>query len=182
VRARVAASAGLVAIAAIALAGCNFITPQATLQHYEPSDGLSARVGDVEVLNAMVLSEDGESGNLLFSALNTSEDDIELTIQYEGDDGKVDLQVDLEAQQLTEVGFGDDGQLFLEAIGTRPGGLLPVYFQYGDKPGRQLLLPVLDGVLEQYEQYVPTPTPTPTDTPMPIETGIATTPSPTPAP
>ena len=49
-RARVAASAGLTALVALALTGCNFFTPQSTLVPYDPSDGVSAQVGEVALL------------------------------------------------------------------------------------------------------------------------------------
>jgi hypothetical protein len=177
VRARVAASAGLTALVAIALAGCNFVTPQATLVPYESSDGVSGRVGDVDVLNAVVLSEDGDSGNLVFSALNTGDDDVELTVQYQSGGERITVDVDVAAGTTAAIGYGDGGQLFLADIDTQPGGLLPIYFQYGDVQGRQLLVPVLDGALEQYAPFLPTPTPTPT----PTETA-APTPTPTPTP
>jgi hypothetical protein len=86
--------------------------------------------------------------------------------------------VDVDAGTTGEFGFGEGGQLFLADIDTQPGGLLPIYFQYGDEQGRQLLVPVLDGALEQYAPFVPTPTPTPT--PQPTEAVV--TPTPTPAP
>lgn len=183
-RARVAASAGLAALVAIALAGCNFITPQATLVPYDSSDGVSARVGDVDVLNALVVSEDGISGNLVFSALNSGPDDVELAIQFESDGDKITLPVEIDAGSTGQFGFGEGGQLFLADIDTQPGGLIPIYFQYGDQQGRQLLVPVLDGALEQYAALLPTPTPmpTPTETPIPIETGAATDPAATPTP
>ncbi len=184
VRARVAASAALAALVALTLAGCNFITPQATLEPYDSSDGVSARVGDVDVLNVIVLSEDGVSGNLVFSALNTGSDDVELAVQFESDGEKVTLDVDIDAGATGQFGFGEGGQLFLADIDTPPGGLLPIYFQYGDRQGRQLLVPVLDGGMEQYASLLPTPTPTPTptETPIPIETGAATDPAATPPP
>jgi len=178
VRARVAASAGLTALLAIALTGCNFFTPQQTLVPYEPSDGVSAEVGDVHVLNALVISDDGVSGNLLFSALNSSSDDVDLTVQYESDGEKVTLDVDVAGGATTTFGFGEGGQLFLAGIDTVPGGLLPVYFQYGDEQGRQLLVPVLDGQLNGYGDLLPTATPTPT----PVATDPAATPTPTPTP
>jgi hypothetical protein len=173
VRARVVASAGLAALVAIALAGCNFITPQQTLVPYESSDGVSGRVGDVDVLNAVVLSDDGVDGNLVFSAVNTGSDDVTLNVQFESDGDKVTLDVDIDAGATGQFGFGDGGQLFLAAIDAKPGDLLPIYFQYGDHQGRQLLVPVLDGALEQYAPYLPTPTPppTPTGTPEPVATG-----------
>ena len=177
-RARVAASAGLAALVAIALAGCNFITPQSTLVPYDSSDGVSVRVGDIDVLNAVVLSDDGVSGNLVFSALNTGDDDVELTVQYESSGDKVTLDVDVEAGTTGQFGFGDGGQLFLADIDTKPGALLAIYFQYGDVQGRQLLVPVLDGALEEYAPFLPTPTPTPT--PQPTEAVVTPTPTPTP--
>ena len=169
-RARVAASAGVAALVAMVLAGCNFITPQQTLVPYDPSDGVSAAVGDVDVLNAVILSDDGVSGNLVFTALNSSTDDVDLIVQFESEGDKVTLDLDVAAGGSTEFGFGEGGQLFLAGIDTQPGGLLPVYFQYGAEQGRQLLVPVLDGALEQYAPLLPTPTPTPTPTILPTPT------------
>jgi hypothetical protein len=179
VRARVAASAGLMALVAVALAGCNFFTPQSTQVPYDPSDGVSAQVGDVHVLNAVIVSEDGDSGNLLFSAVNSGSDDVALTLQFESDGEKITLDVDVPAGTTGAFGYGESGQLFLAGIDTQPGGLLPVYFQYGDEQGRQLLVPVLGGELEQYQGFLPSPTPTPT--PTPTETA-APTPTATPTP
>jgi hypothetical protein len=178
VRARVVASAGLTALVAVALAGCNFFTPQSTLVPYDSSDGVSTTVGDVHILNAVVLSEDGVNGNLVFSALNSGTDAVELAVQYESGGEKVTVDVPVDAGTTGEFGFGEGGQLFLADIDTQPGGLLPIYFQYGDAQGRQLLVPVLDGALEQYAPFLPTPTPTPT--PQPTEAVVTPTPTPTP--
>jgi hypothetical protein len=176
VRARVAASAALAALLAITLAGCNFFTPQATLKPYDASDGVSTVLGDVHISNALVLSEDGVSGNLLFTAVNDSGDKVTLTVQYESQGKRTDLPLKL-AEGANPFGFGDGGQVFLTAIDTEPGSLIPIYFQYGDEQGKQLMVPVLDGSLEQYAPFLPqTPTPTPTPegtgtpTPNPTET------------
>jgi hypothetical protein len=178
VRARVVASAGLVALLAIALAGCDFVTPNAALKPYDPSDGVSTRIGDVDVLNVMVLSEDGESGNLVFSAYNSGGDDVELTAQYLSGGTKENLSFPLPARELSDFGFAEGEQVFLTSIDAKPGSMLPIYFQYGDRQGRELLVPVLDGSLEQYSPFLPqTPTPTPTPTPT-----ITATPTEEPAP
>jgi hypothetical protein len=167
----------LAALVAIVLAGCNFVTPNATLKPYDPSDGVSTRVGDVDILNVMVLSEDGVSGNLIFSALNSSGDEIDLTAQYESLGDKTDLTFPLTERGLSDFGFGDGEQVFLTAIDAKPGSTIPIYFQYGEAQGRELQVPVLDGSLEQYTPFLPqtptpTPTPTPTSTPVvePVET------------
>ncbi|MCU1416582.1 MAG: hypothetical protein JWP32_756 [Schumannella sp.] len=177
-RARVAASAALAALLAVTLAGCNFFTPQTTLKPYDASDGVSTIVGDVHISNALVLSEDGVSGNLLFTAVNDSNKPVDLTVQYESLGKRTDLPLKVDASGSSQFGFGDGGQLFLTAIDTKPGGVIAIYFQYGDQPGKQLMVPVLDGSLEQYSPFLPqTPTPTPT----PIESGTPT-PDPTATP
>lgn len=171
-RARVVASAALAAVVAIALAGCNFVTPNAALKPYDPSDGVSTRVGDVDVLNVMVLSDDGVSGNLIFSAYNTGTDDVELSAQYLSDGEKQNVSFDLPAGQLSDFGFAEGEQVFLTSIDAKPGSVLPIYFQYGAAQGRELKVPVLDGSLEQYSPFLPqTPTPTPTPTPTATPTG-----------
>jgi hypothetical protein len=176
VRARVVASAASAALVAMVLAGCNFITPQATLKPYDASDGVSGKVGNIDVLNAFVISEDGVNGNLVFTALNSGGKSVTLSVQYESDGKKVDNTVTVTGHGATDVGgFGDGDQLYLEGIDTAPGGLLALYFQYGDEPGKQLQVPVLDASLEQYRDLAPqTPTPTPTpeatDAPEPSET------------
>jgi hypothetical protein len=162
----------LAALLAIGLAGCNFVTPNAALKPYDPSDGVSTRVGDVDVLNVMVLSEDGASGNLVFSAYNSAGDDVELTAQYVSDGAKENLSFPLPARELSDFGFAEGEQVFLTSIDAKPGSMLPIYFQYGDRQGRELLVPVLDGSLEQYSPFLPqtpTPTPTPTITATPTE-------------
>ena len=172
-RARVVASAGLAALLATLLAGC--IAPNATLKPYDPSDGVSTKVGDLVVSNVLVLSEDGVSGNLLFTAVNTGGDDVDLTVQYESSGEKADLSFPVPGRESTDVGYGDDGQAFLTDIDTKPGELMAVYFQYGDEQGRQLMVPVLDGSLEQYSPFLPqTPTPTPTVTETPVPDPSAT--------
>jgi hypothetical protein len=167
VRARLVASAVAVAALAITLAGCNFITPQASLYPYDASDGVSTAIGDVHVLNALVLTDDGTDGNLVFTALNDSGSPVNLTVQFSSGGQKTDLDLALAPRSRNDFGFGAGGQLFLAGMDTAAGSLLPVYFQYGDVEGKQLMVPVLDGSLPQYQPYLPTPTPTPTETGLP---------------
>lgn len=174
-RARVVASAGLAALLAFALAGCNFLTPNATLKPYDASDGISSTVGDLTLSNVLVLTEDGVNGSLLFTAVNGTTSPVNLTVQYPSLGAKADVALSVAASGSTDFGFGDGAQVYLTAIDTKPGALMPIYFQYGDQQGKQLMVPVLDGSLEQYAPYLPaTPTPTetvdPSATPTPTET------------
>ncbi|HTL40622.1 MAG TPA: DNA modification methylase [Pseudolysinimonas sp.] len=175
-RARLVATAAAAAVLAVVLAGCNFITPQATLKPYDASDGVSTRIGDVTISNALVVTDDGADGNLLFTAVNVGEKPVDLTVQFSSGGDKTTLDLKVDANGSTDFGFGDAGQLFLAGIDTEPGANMPIYFQYGSDAGKQLQVPVLDASLVQYEPYLPTPTPTPTPTltgtptPNPTET------------
>jgi len=179
VQARIGATALLVVVAA-ALAGCAGNPPQ-TQQQYDPSDGVSISVGDIRVVNMIVLTEDGENGNLIGAAVNASDEDVDLVFQWEGDGGRTDVSVEVPADSSLDLGYGDEGQLLLESIGAEPGDLISIYVQYGDEQGKEAHVPVLDGSLEEYSDYLPTPTPTPTATPTESAAPEAT-PTPTPTP
>jgi hypothetical protein len=165
VRARTVASALLAGAATAVLAGCGLVTPQATTFQYDPSDGVSATVGDVEVEGLLVITDDGELGNLLFTAVNGSDAGVNLNVQYDSSAGRQTHTIALAASSTYDVGYGPLGQFAVEDIDSPAGSLLPVYLQYGDAAGAQVLVPVLDGSLPQYTDLVPTPMPTPTPTP-----------------
>ena len=152
--------------------GCTFVAEIATLEEYDPSDGVGATVGDVQVRNMLAITEDGSRAALVFSANNSSDETVQLNVSLT--EGGTPLQVPLPAATLTPVGSGTGEQLVLEDLDVTPGSLLPVYVQYGEEPGSLLNVPVLDATLPEYAALVPsptpTPTPTPTATPEPTET------------
>ncbi|SDY40908.1 hypothetical protein [Herbiconiux ginsengi] len=161
-RARFAASVLVVALVGFGTAGCAFITPQATTNIVETSDGVNATIGQVHVRNATLISEDGTLASMLVSFVNSGDDSQKLTVQYE--DGATGERA---SQQVTVPGesaitsFGADGgeQILLNNV-SKPGSLFPVYFQYGDVEGKQVLVPVLNTSLPEYDGLAPTPTPT----------------------
>ena len=163
-RARFAASVAIGAAILAVLAGCNFITPVSTLKHYDPSDGISTKIGDIDIVNALVVSDDGVDGNLLFTAVNNASADAVLNVQYQAGTAKKQLTLRVPGDMSVRFGFGSDGQLLLTGIGAHAGSLLPIYFQYGSAQGAQLMVPVLNGSLGSYSTLTPTPLPTPTPT------------------
>src|SRR5690606_25349067 len=74
VRTRAVASVALAGLVLLGTTACNFMAPQATTDVYEPSDGVSTTVGNVQVLNAMVISDGDGEGNLVANLLNQSDD------------------------------------------------------------------------------------------------------------
>src|SRR6218665_1177982 len=81
VKVRVAASAVLAAAVTLAASGCTLTAYQATLAHYEPSDGVSASVGSLDIRNILVVSADGSVGNLIMTVINTGTEDVALGVQ-----------------------------------------------------------------------------------------------------
>jgi len=158
----------------VGVAAC---APIASLKPYDPSDGVSTTVGQVKVLNALVLTKSGSTGNLLFSAYNPTDSRIQLNVQYGEAGNRTTVHATLQPDTTTNFGYGKHGQFLLTGLDAKPGSLTQIYFQYGDEEGSQLTIPVLDGSLPQYQNLLPTPTPTPTPTP-----DLTATPTPTPTP
>ncbi|GAA4673034.1 hypothetical protein [Frondihabitans cladoniiphilus] len=164
-------------------AGCNFISPQTTTEHYEASDGTSIDVGKIEVRNAMVFTDDsGETASLSVTVLNTGDSTASVGFQYTSSvAGDTTETVSVPANGQTRRGTqGGDKQIILSDIDKKPGTLLKVFIQSGDTTGKTLSIPVLDGSFSQYKTLLPSPSPisTPTATPL-ISTPTATT-TPTP--
>jgi len=174
VKVRAATAAAIAALVILGVAAC---APIASLKPYDASDGVSTTVGQVKVLNALVLTKSGKDGNLLFSAYNPSDEPVELNVQYDDGGSRTTVVATLKADATTDFGYGKNGQFLLAGLGKKPGSLAHIYFQYGEEEGSELTVPVLDGSLPQYQNLLPTPTPTPTPTPS-----LTATPSATPTP
>jgi hypothetical protein len=185
VKARAIASIMAAALVTTGIAGCTFVTPIATHEINDVTDGTNVTVGDVKLLNALVVTKNGQNGNLVAQAYNESDSSIDLTLQYDVT-GKHTVTVTLAPNRATDLGFGKKGQVLLPKMGTKAGDLLPLYVQYGSEPGKRVNVPVLDNQLAEYQHLLPTqtpkPTPTPTFTPLPGETGTPVSPNGTPTP
>lgn len=156
-RARRTTSIVLAAATIAALSGCTFISAQSTLEPYDPSDGFSGTVGDVELRNALLITEDGETANLALNMINTGVKNATVAISWEAADGRHERNAYVRAGGELHYGTGD-ATLTLSGIDAELGALFPVYFQYGDNEGVELDVPVLDGTLPEYAEYLPTVT------------------------
>jgi hypothetical protein len=160
VKARLAASAALALGLALGASGCSMLTYQATTERYDASDGVSASVGDLDLRNILVVSEDGEDGTLVMTVVNTGPDDVTLGVQFGAGGGDTH---EIEIESGSTVAFGVDDiegidvvePLLLEGIDAEVGGLLPMYFQYGDAEGVEKQVPVLDARLPEYADLAP---------------------------
>ena len=149
---RIVAATAIALGLAFGLSGCNLFAPQ-LIQNYDASDGVNGTVGDIAVRNALIVSKDGEAGNLVVTLVNSGSRDRRLLVQY--GDAKTDDHTRVAAGASKKLGPVQSPRIILENMDTQPGGLYPVYFQYGDQPGVQLLVPVLSGQLEEYSSLAP---------------------------
>jgi len=152
------ASAVLATALAIGTTGCTFITQQATLIPYSPSDGIEANLGDVKLRNVIALmSDDGLSASLLITIINDGDVTAFVRMQTVSTSGE---QVDFlrPVPSNSVVSFGntvDDEQLIVSMPDAIAGGLLPVYVQHGTVPGTEMLVPALSAFEEHYKDLKP---------------------------
>lgn len=168
-RARAVAAFALSGVLALALAGCNFLTPPSTTEPYDPSDGINFNVGDLELRGVLVITEDGEVGSLLATAVNQTSSDIDFTLQWQTDGTWYEVELVADANGRTDFGFGDGERVNLDNLGVQPGGLLDAAV-HTEETQKGAQIPVLDTSFVEYEDSLPTPTPTPTEIPKPTET------------
>ncbi|ROQ37553.1 hypothetical protein EDF46_3012 [Frondihabitans sp. PhB188] len=171
-RARTTAAVVIAGAVMVLTAGCNFISPQATTEHYDASDGVSINVGDVEVRNAIVFTDNGDEASLSVTLLNEGSSDANVKIQYESLGSPKTVSVDVPAGETVSRGTqGGDEQILMNGIGEQAGSLLKVYIQYGSSTGKDLKVPVLDGSFAEYATLLPSPVATndvvPTDSATP---------------
>ncbi|AJM77247.1 hypothetical protein [Rathayibacter toxicus] len=156
-KARIAASVVLAVGVTLGTAGCDLLTPQATLKAYDASDGVSANIGDLAIRNALVISDKGEKGTLVVTIVNTGSTTHTLEVQYESGVGRTSAKVELTPGR-TEIGPQSAKSIPMPHLASLPGSLVPVYFQYGSQQGKELLVPVLTNALPEYSTLTPAPT------------------------
>ena len=155
---RAATTVVLAALVVIGTSACTYLTPQSTVEAMDASDGINESIGSLDVRNAMLLSDDGETASFLVNFINGSDTGITVKVQYQASDKtKVSRDVFVNPQSVKSFGGPDAPQILFEDIDTPAGALLPVYIQYGDESGKQLQVPVLNGALTSYSDLLPSP-------------------------
>jgi len=158
VKSRLIASLALGAAVVLGTTGCNRLTPQATTIQYSASDGVNVPdSGPLTVRNALIIAnEDGTLGNLVAAVVNSTDDDLTLNVSIDGQAQK------LEVGANSSVSLGVDSAAMLFDDVGKPGADVDVSFQSGEGEGVRISVPILDGTLPYYTQFVPTPAATAT--------------------
>ena len=180
---RVALSVALGA-ALLSATGCGYINAQQTTHVYSASDGAREDLGPLMLPNILIVSSgtDGASpeltadapGRLLGTVFNTSDKPVALTFSDGGSTVRLDVPAKGELrleEESTPVELSESGAI--------PGGLAQIKFT-ADGQSKEVGVPVLDGTLAEYRDYLPTQSATPTSTGT--ATGSASTSTATPSP
>ncbi|WP_323960267.1 hypothetical protein GC088_02080 [Arthrobacter sp. JZ12] len=158
------AVAGTAVLALLGATGCSATSLQATTLEYSASDGIVEQVGPVLLRNILIVtSDEGEPGALLGTLFNESDSPVQVTISGENEDAQI--TIDANDKYVFEEETGDDSTL--AGISEIPGSLVDLEFSVNSE-NATFRVPVLDGTLEEYREYVPggfTPEPSPSPSP-----------------
>jgi hypothetical protein len=172
-RGKLAMATAALGIGLLSVTGCGYINPQQTSEQYAASDGTMADLGPLQLRNIMIIS-DGEDkpGRVVGAVYNSSSEDAVLTITGVGG---AQGQVPVKKNSYTLL----DGatQVTLSKTGGRPGSLVELSIsEDATNESAKFKVPVLDGTIVDYKEYLPTspetpgaettaPEPTPESTP-----------------
>jgi len=174
-RGKLAIAAAAIGVGLLSVTGCGFVNAQQTSHQYSASDGVKADLGQLELRNMLIVaSGENQPGRVIGAVFNKSSSDATLTIS-----GANGAQTEIPVKANSETYLNDEADAaVLSTAGTRPGGLSPVTIRSGSDSAT-INVPVVDGTLPEYKEYLPsssasaTPSSTSTATPTPTHTESA---------
>jgi hypothetical protein len=152
--ARTIALAAVSATGALLLAACS---PSTTTLNYDPSDGVGVSVlgeenTDLRGINLMVVSAaEGETGNVLGALANETAEDTSFTLEAPG---ASPVTVDVPAGGTVYLGTDTGEAVELDTVGAAPGDYVDAVLTVGSD-SKEFQLPVFDGTLPEYAEYLP---------------------------
>ncbi len=153
---RIASSLALAAALAFGATGCSLIAPQGTSEPYAPSDGIDVNIEKIAVRNLLLIADaTGENFNVVFTGVNNTTDDAIVRMTFVSDSTEASTDFAL-APGLTAFGNpdGDVPPQLVTIPGLKVGATVQAYFEVAGGGEAKYDVPVLDGTLKEYENYV----------------------------
>ena len=153
---RIASSLVLAAALALGATGCSLIAPQGTLEPYAPSDGVDVTIENIAVSNLLLIAdESGENFNVVFTGVNNTADDAIVRITFVNGSNEASADFNL-APGSTSFGNPDSdvAPQLVSIAGLKAGATVEAFFEVAGGGETQYKVPVLDGTLAEYQQYV----------------------------
>jgi hypothetical protein len=150
-------------VAALGLSACQVASPATTTYQYDPADGVSVQVGDVRVLDLLVVSEGaGAPGVVSGSVVNTAREEVEVTMALQTADGRTDLSPALTVPPTTSVradGEGENGSgepVRIDTVEVRAGQMvtLRVSTSTGETESRRVPVLLPEGSYAPYAEVL----------------------------
>lgn len=152
-RGKLAIAAAAIGVGLLSVTGCGFVNAQQTSHQYSASDGVKADLGQLQLRNILIVaSGEKEPGRVIGAVFNQGTSDATLTIS--GANGS-QTEIPVKANSETYLNTGSDSAI-LSSAGVIPGGLTPVTIRSGSDSAT-INVPVVDGTLPEYKEYLPTP-------------------------
>lgn len=155
---RIASSVALAAALALGATGCSLIAPQGTTEPYAPSDGIDVNLEGVDIRNLLLVAdESGENFNVVFTAVNGGDAPALVRITFVAEGGSAEASADFLVEPgLTAFGNpeGDIVPTLVSIQGAVAGGTANAYFEVSGGAEVNREVPVLDGTLPEYRDYV----------------------------
>ena len=146
-----------IGVGVLSATGCSYINPQSTDQQYAASDGVRTDLGSLQLRNILIVSSGTDKpGRVIGAVYNTSDSDVRLTITGAGG-SSTEFTVKSEGQYMLNQ---DEPPAVLDSVSAAPGQMEKLTLSQDGSKGPQtqdLSVPVLDGTLKEYQQYLPTP-------------------------
>lgn len=153
---------GAIVLSAGLITGLGACSPIQTHIPYDPSDGVQVELSNsVKATNLLVLTRaEGEAGTLVGSLTNLTESAAEVTVQVGAADPiEVSLEAGVTAYLTPKLTEYEAGMIFVEArvsaVDSAPGSTIPVTITTPADGTTNIQVPVLDGTLEPYADYLP---------------------------
>lgn len=136
---RRAAFAALLLAPALAACGFNVQTDQV----YQPAEGVNDRSGEVDILNALVVSGRDGSGTFAGTLVNNNQTDDDKLTSVAGDEVTVNLDAPIDVPAAGLVNLADDGDVTVEGTSVKPGGYVTLTFVFSSGQSTKMKVPVV---------------------------------------
>ena len=133
-------------------AGCNMISPVASIEQYAPSDGAQADLGKLAARNFLLLTH-GEHRWLIGAIVNSGLETQELSLSFQEDGANKTMSITLTPGQKIDLGVGDTEPIDVKTT-TPAGALFPVTLTPKGGEPVALGVPAMDGTLAEYKTII----------------------------